>query len=139
MDMEFFGRLRAAIAAEDWPAVVRIFIAQVAAGEPGCQKLIEGSIRFWSQMPLEVLRNFFVLDDPGRDVRALLPALRVPTLVLHGELDRNNPVELGRWTADQITGAQFHALKGRSHMFPATAPAELAELVRRFIHTGQPM
>ena len=139
LDMEFFGRLRAAIAAEDWPVVVRIFIAQVAAGEPGCQKLIEGSIRMWSQMPLEVLKNFFVLDDPGRDVRALLPALRVPTLVLHGELDRNNPVELGRWTADHITGAQFHALKGRSHMFPATAPAELAELVRRFIHTGQPM
>jgi pimeloyl-ACP methyl ester carboxylesterase len=83
MDMEFFGRLRAAMAAEDWPAVVRTFIAQAAAGEPGCQKLIEGSIRLWSQMPLEVLRNFFVLDDPGRDVRALLPALRVPTLVLN--------------------------------------------------------
>lgn len=82
--------------------------------------------------------NFFVLDDPGRDVRALLPALRVPTLVLHGEHDRNNPVEWGRWTADQISGAQFHVLKGRSHMFAATAAGEFAEVVRHFIRTGRP-
>jgi pimeloyl-ACP methyl ester carboxylesterase len=138
MDMEFFGRLRAAVAADDWPVALRIFIAQIAAGEPGCQKLIEGSIRLWSQVPLEVLRNFFVLDDPGRDVRAILPALRVPTLVLHGEHDRNNPVEWGRWTADQITGAQFYALKGRSHMMLATAPIEFAQVVRHFIRTGRP-
>ena len=138
LDMEFFGRLRAAMAAEEWPAVVRTFIAQAAAGESGCQKLIEGSIRRWSQIPLEALRNFFMLDDPGNDVRALLPALRVPTLVLHGEADRLNPVEMGRWTAEQIPGAQFHALKGRSHMALATATAEFAEVVRRFIRTGRP-
>ena len=41
---------------------------------------------------------------------------------------------MGRWTAEQITGAQFHALKGRCHMFPATATVEFAEVVRRFIH-----
>jgi pimeloyl-ACP methyl ester carboxylesterase len=138
LDKEFFGRLRAAMAADDWPAVVRIFIAQVAAGEPGCQKLIEGSIRLWSQMPLETLKNFFMLDDPGIDVRAILPALRMPTLVLHGESDRITPVEAGRWIAEQIPGAQFHVLKGRSHMFAATATAEFAEVVRRFIRTGRP-
>jgi len=138
LDKEFLGRLGAAMAADDWPAVVRIFIAQVAAGEPGCQKLIEGSIRLWSQMPLETLKNFFMLDDPGIDVRALLPALRVPTLVLHGEADRNTPVEVARWTAERIPGAQFHALKARCHMFPATATAEFAEVVRHFIRTGRP-
>ncbi len=104
----------------------------------GSRQLIERTIQVWSRMPLEALRNFFRLDDPTRDVRALLPAIRMPTLVLHGEADRLNPVELGRWTAEQIPGAQFHALKGRCHMFPATATAEFAEVVRRFIRTGQP-
>jgi pimeloyl-ACP methyl ester carboxylesterase len=136
-DMEFLGRLSAAVAADDWPAVVRTFIAQVAAGEPGCQKLIEGSIQAWSRMPQEVLKNFFKLDDPGCDVRALLPALQMPTLVLHGEADRNTPVEMGRWTSEQIPGAQFYALKGRCHMFPATATTEFAEVVRRFVRTGR--
>jgi pimeloyl-ACP methyl ester carboxylesterase len=117
---------------------VRIFIAQVAAGEPGCQKLIEGSIGLWSQMLLETLKNFFMLDDPGIDVRALLPALRVPTLVLHGEVDRNTPVEVARWAAEQIPGAQFHELKGCCHAAPATAAVEFADVIRRFIRTGRP-
>ncbi len=138
LDMEFLGRLRAAMAAEDWPAVVRTFIAQVATREPGCQKLIEGAIRLWSQIPVETLKNFFKLDDPGRDVRALLPELRVPTLVLHGEHDRITPVEVGQWNAERITGAQFHALRGRSHMMGVTAPTEFVEVVRHFIRTGRP-
>jgi pimeloyl-ACP methyl ester carboxylesterase len=137
-DMEFFGRLRAAVAADDWAAVLRTFVPQVAAGESGCQKLIEGAIRLWNQMPLETLSNFFALDDPGRDVRALLPALRVPTLVLHGEVDRLTPVEMGRWAAEQIPGAQFYALKGRCHLFTATATTEFAEIVCRFVRTGRP-
>jgi class 3 adenylate cyclase/pimeloyl-ACP methyl ester carboxylesterase len=137
LDKEFVGRLSAAIAADDWPTVVRSFLAQVCAGEPGCQKLIERGIQLWSQIPLPSLRNFFALDDPDRDVHTLLPALRVPTLVLHGEVDRLNPVEAARWTAEQIPGAQFYALKGRSHMILATATAEFAELVGRFVRTGR--
>jgi len=48
------------------------------------------------------------------------------------------PVEVGRWTAEHITGAQLHALKERCHALPATAPVELAEVVRHFICTGRP-
>jgi len=138
MDMEFFGRHRAALAADDWPAVVQNFIRQVAGGESGCQKLIERNIQVWNQIPRDALRNFFKLEDPTRDVRALLPAIRVPTLVLHGEVDRVNPVEQGRWAADQIPGAEFHLLKGRCHAAPVTAPAEFAQVVRQFIRTGRP-
>jgi class 3 adenylate cyclase/pimeloyl-ACP methyl ester carboxylesterase len=137
LDMEFFGRLSAAMAANDWPAVVQMFISQACVGEPGCQKLTEGGIRLWNEIPLETLKNFFMLDDPGRDVRALLPALRAPTLVLHGEFDRITPVEVGRWAAEQIPGAQFYALKGRSHALVLTAIAEFVELVRRFVRTGR--
>ena len=137
-DMEFLRRLRGAMEEEDWSTVVSLFIPQVAAGELGVQKLIEGGIRHWSQIPQDSLRNFFKLDDPGRDVRPLLPALRVPTLVLHGGHDRINPVEAARWAAEQIPGAQFHALEGRSHMMVATAPAEFAQAVRQFIRTGRP-
>jgi class 3 adenylate cyclase/pimeloyl-ACP methyl ester carboxylesterase len=136
-DMEFNRRLRAAIEVEDWSAVVPLFINQVAAGEAGVQKIIEGAIRFWSQIPLDSLRNFFKLEDPGRDVRLLLPALRVPTLVLHAGHDRVNPVEAARWAAEQIPGAQFYSLEGRSHMLVITAVVEFAQMVRTFIHRGR--
>jgi pimeloyl-ACP methyl ester carboxylesterase len=100
--------------------------------------LIERNIQVWNQIPRDALRNFFKLEDPTRDVRALLPAIRVPTLVLHGEVDRVNPVEQGRWAAEQIPGAELHLLKGRCHAAPVTAPAEFAQVVRHFIRTGRP-
>jgi class 3 adenylate cyclase len=50
------------------------------------------------------------------DIRHVLPAVRVPTLVLHrtGDLDAN--VEEGRWIAAQIPGARFVELPGVDHL-----------------------
>jgi pimeloyl-ACP methyl ester carboxylesterase len=50
------------------------------------------------------------------DVRHVLPAVRVPTLVLHraGDLDAN--VEEGRWIAARIPGARFVELPGADHL-----------------------
>jgi class 3 adenylate cyclase len=50
------------------------------------------------------------------DIRAILPTIRVPTLVIHrtGDLDVN--VEEGRWLAKQIDGARFVELQGDDHL-----------------------
>jgi pimeloyl-ACP methyl ester carboxylesterase len=50
------------------------------------------------------------------DTRAVLPTIRVPSLVLHrrGDLDAN--VEEGRWIASQIPGARFVELAGVDHL-----------------------
>jgi len=50
------------------------------------------------------------------DVRGVLHAVHVPTLVLHrtGDLDAN--VEEGRWIAAQIPGARFVELPGADHV-----------------------
>jgi pimeloyl-ACP methyl ester carboxylesterase len=113
--------------------VVRTFVPQAAAGEPGLQKHIERTIQVWTQLPEAALRNFFRLEDPTRDVRALLPAIRMPTLVLQGEADRLNPVEMAKWTTEQIAGAQFYALKGRSHMI---AGVSLGRRLRALASSG---
>jgi hypothetical protein len=47
-------------------------------------------------------------------------------------------VEAARWVAEQIPGARFHALEGRSHMLVATAVVEFAQVIRHFIRTGRP-
>ncbi|HEX4665715.1 MAG TPA: adenylate/guanylate cyclase domain-containing protein [Chthoniobacterales bacterium] len=51
------------------------------------------------------------------DVRRVLPAIRVPTLVLHRTGDRDANVEEGRWIASQIPEARFVELPGEDH-FP---------------------
>ncbi|MGE5695025.1 MAG: alpha/beta fold hydrolase [Candidatus Sericytochromatia bacterium] len=53
-----------------------------------------------------------LLDD--MDVRALLPTVRVPTLVLHHTDDPFIPPELGKYIADRIPGAKYVELPGRN-------------------------
>lgn len=50
------------------------------------------------------------------DVRAILDAIRVPTLVLHRAGDRTIPVEAGRYLAERIPGAQLVELAGEDHL-----------------------
>ena len=48
------------------------------------------------------------------DVRALLPAIRVPTLVVHNTDDQVIPPEWGRYVADHIPGAKYVEIPGRN-------------------------
>ncbi|MCV7398817.1 adenylate/guanylate cyclase domain-containing protein [Mycobacterium fragae] len=48
------------------------------------------------------------------DVRALLPTVRVPTLVLHHTDDRFIPLKYGKDIADRIPGAKYVELPGRN-------------------------
>ena len=48
------------------------------------------------------------------DVRALLPAIRVPTLVVHNTDDPVIPPAMGRYVADHIPGAKYVELPGRN-------------------------
>jgi class 3 adenylate cyclase len=51
------------------------------------------------------------------DVRALLPAVSVPTLVLHREGDRFIQLGAGRYVAEHIPNAKFIVLPGDDHLF----------------------
>ena len=50
------------------------------------------------------------------DVRHVLPAIRVPTLVLHRTNDRDCNVEEGRYIAAHIPNAKFVELAGQDHI-----------------------
>jgi len=64
------------------------------------------------------------------DTNARLPALQVPTLVVHGTDDQLLPVGNGRLIASRMPGAQLEILDGVGHMFCWEQPQESAELVR---------
>jgi pimeloyl-ACP methyl ester carboxylesterase len=50
------------------------------------------------------------------DIRAILPTIRVPTLVIHRSGDRIANVKGGRWLAAKIAGARFTELPGEDHL-----------------------
>src|SRR5688500_4715346 len=63
------------------------------------------------------------------DVRHILPAIRVPTLVLHAVGDRSIPAGAGRYVSERIPGAKFVELPGNDHLpFAGDADAILDEM-----------
>jgi class 3 adenylate cyclase len=67
-----------------------------------------------------------------QDIRDVLPAVDVPTLVLHRQGDLMYPVDQGRWYAEHIAGARFVELPGEDHFTMAGTVEEIEEFV-----TGQ--
>jgi class 3 adenylate cyclase len=57
-----------------------------------------------------------ILMNSQIDVRAVLSAVRVPTLVLHRRGDRDSSAEEGRYIAARIPGARFLQLDGEDHL-----------------------
>src|SRR4029453_1020339 len=71
--------------------------------------------------------------NPHTDVRAVLPTIQAPTLVMHrtGDLDAN--VEEGRWIASRIPGATFVELPGDAHTLWAGNPDQVIDEIEEFL------
>lgn len=67
------------------------------------------------------------------DVRAILPAIDVPTLVLHRAEDRMVPVAQGRYLAESIPGARYVELPGEDHIPFASELDPVLEEVEEFL------
>jgi class 3 adenylate cyclase len=67
------------------------------------------------------------------DVRPILPAIRVPTLILHREGDRLIQVECGRYLAQHIPGARLVELPGSDHLFFVGDVGNLVDETQEFL------
>jgi pimeloyl-ACP methyl ester carboxylesterase len=68
------------------------------------------------------------------DIRDVLSAVRVPTLVMHGSEDQIVPVEVGRYTAQRLRAARFVELPGVGHLALGGASAERIQAeIERFL------
>jgi pimeloyl-ACP methyl ester carboxylesterase len=82
-------------------------------------------------MAAEILRANIEID-----VRAALPAVSAPTLVLHHDGDVIAPPALGRYLADHIEGAHYVERAAPYHIGPATP--ELVDLAAEFLTGARP-
>jgi pimeloyl-ACP methyl ester carboxylesterase/class 3 adenylate cyclase len=67
------------------------------------------------------------------DIRRLLPAVNVPTLVLHRTEDMIEPVGAGRYLAKEIAGADYVELAGADHFPWAGNQDSVIAEVERFV------
>jgi class 3 adenylate cyclase len=79
----------------------------------------EAARRWWARLerqslgPGDVTAMFDLLVNT--DVRAVLPTIQVPTLVMHRTGDQFASIEQGRYFAEHIPGAKFVELPGEDH------------------------
>ena len=78
-----------------------------------------------------------ILMNSQIDVRAVLPAIAVPTLVLHRTGDLDSRVEEGRYIAERIPGARFVELAGVDH-FPVINADQILDEVEEFLTGVRP-
>ncbi len=101
------------LAEQSWGGPALVVAANPSlADDPGSQELWARFLRLAASpsTAVEVLRNLFQLD-----VRAALPAIQAPTLVLHRRDNMTVPIENGRYLADHIEGARFVELPGADY------------------------
>ena len=67
------------------------------------------------------------------DVRGILSAIRVPTLIMHRTGDRDANLEEGRYIAARIPGAKFLELPGSDHLPWVGDQAEVVDEIEEFL------
>jgi non-heme chloroperoxidase len=92
--------------------------------------LADAARRQFVDLPLQVLLATFD-TNAAVDLRADLAAISVPALVIQGDADQNNPLELtGRRAARLIPGARLVVLEGAGHgLFRSEAQRYATEII----------
>jgi class 3 adenylate cyclase len=73
------------------------------------------------------------------DVREVLPAIRVPTLVIHRTGDHDVNVAEGRYLAARIPGAKFVELSGSDHWISAGDTDEIVDEIEELLTGTRPV
>jgi pimeloyl-ACP methyl ester carboxylesterase/DNA-binding CsgD family transcriptional regulator len=92
-------------------AMAGLFVADPTAED------VEGFARFQRASASATVAARLLEVYYDTDIRALLPAIRARTAVLHREADQGTRFELGREVAALIPGATLIPLPGSSHLF----------------------
>jgi pimeloyl-ACP methyl ester carboxylesterase/class 3 adenylate cyclase len=80
----------------------------------------------------------FLRMNTQADLRAVLPTIRVPTLVIHRTDDRDVNVEEGRWIAEQIPGARYVELPGIDHVPWVGNQDDVLDEIEEFLTGARP-
>ena len=81
--------------------------------------------------PEGAARQYLSIIASGDRVE-LLKAIKLPTLVMHGEEDPLLPIACGRDVASLVPGAEFQSYPGWGHDFPAKLISTIADRISSF-------
>jgi pimeloyl-ACP methyl ester carboxylesterase len=119
---------------EGWGGLIHL--ADLAPGVMGDEEFGDWWARYLRSSASLAAAAALTSMNSDVDVRALLPTIGVPKLIIHRAGDRRADVAGARWMAEQIPGARYVELSGDDHWIWAD-PAPIFDLVEEFV-TGVP-
>ena len=118
----------------DWGGPIEIdFWAPSAANDPRFRAWWSRYLRL-AASPSSIIALFRM--NRAIDVRAILPTIHVPTLVIHRTGDRAIHIEEGRYLARHIEGARIAELDGDDHLWWVGNSAAVVSEIEQFM-TGE--
>lgn len=132
---EVFRQFAAQVAADYHDTMTRFLGLQAFGGESSRTLLRDLRERFFARP----VPDSAVLQEALRilletDLRAELPQLHQPLLLIHGNRDTLAPAEASRWMATQVPGAQLRVIEGASHAPFLSHPATFMAAVLPFLN-----
>jgi pimeloyl-ACP methyl ester carboxylesterase len=100
--------------------------------------LLEQAARYWRLSASPQAAVALGKMNTQIDVRALLPTIRVPTLVMHRTGDRDINVEEGRYIASRIPGARYVELPGADHFMWTEDADRVLDEIEEFLTGARP-
>lgn len=67
------------------------------------------------------------------DIRAQLPCITAPTLVISGTHDKLTPLKYGQYLADHIPNAKLAVIDGAGHMLGLEHPQQVAQVIAKWL------
>jgi pimeloyl-ACP methyl ester carboxylesterase len=86
--------------------------------------------------PAGMFRQMLAIGADSRRPE-VLPRIKCPTLVLHGEADALVPMVCGQDTAKRIPGSKFVSIPGMGHDLPPEVCAILVNHIAPFLHAAE--
>lgn len=109
------------------------FLAPLAMGQANPVSLTRDFERALCSLEPRIARHFARLAF-AVDVRALLPALTVPSLIVQCADDSLAPVAVGRWMHGRMPGSTLVELPISGHCPHVSHPDEVVRLLRGVLH-----
>ena len=132
-DSERDARIEAGIA--QWgQGALPLGLAPSKAGDPAFVEWA-GRMERYSASPGTIRQIMEAIGDT--DVRHVLPAIRVPTLVMHRREDSFLMVEHSRYLAEHIPGARYVELEGTDNLFSVGDSEAILGEVEEFLTGGR--
>ena len=117
--------------AQTFPTAIKMITSNAFSLQADPRLVELASMRMKEIRPSVLYGDFIACN--GFDLLASLPNLRVPTLVVCGEIDKLTPLRYSQYLNDHLPDSVLHIIAGGGHMVILEQPTKVSQILEQFL------